>query len=114
MGVRHDLAGDPPAGRPADRLIRVVADDGIPPAETDARPPVPTQLHGHDSDTPAVAPGRRWARWPLRSSLTGLQGRVCKHTRTSRALRCSGAPSQPRPCATNQSGPEGISAVSLS
>ena len=51
MGVRDDLAGDPASGRPDDRLIRVRDDDGIAPAEPDARPAVPAEFHAPDSDT---------------------------------------------------------------
>jgi hypothetical protein len=40
-----DVTGDPAAGGSHDGLVRVRHDDGVPPAQPDARPPEPGDLH---------------------------------------------------------------------
>jgi hypothetical protein len=45
VGIRDDLARDPPSRRPDDRLVRIRHDDRVLAAKTDARPPIPGEFH---------------------------------------------------------------------
>ena len=55
MAEGDDVAGDAAAGRPDDRLVGIGDDDRVPPAQPDARPPIPGDFHRRDSHTAACA-----------------------------------------------------------
>ena len=57
-----DVAGDPAAGRPDDRLEWICHDDGVLAPEPDARPPIPREFHRPESDTTRCTGGYRARR----------------------------------------------------
>ena len=82
-----DVAGDPTAGRPDDRLEWIADDDGVLAAQPDARAPIPSEFHRFDSDTaPCIAacprpPTRQRDGRPMRA--------LDESAARSRTLRCA-------------------------